>query len=124
MSLACRRNLSIFKDSFAWIRVINKRKHSETNLLQCSDYNDVCLSLQFQFYSEYGKRRSFDANRCYTRKRSFFSFFSVNTVLYEFLIHYGFYLQTRLMNQRRVRTTCGVLPPHIYSGSMECLLKV
>ncbi|XP_033226845.1 mitochondrial uncoupling protein Bmcp [Belonocnema kinseyi] len=32
-------------------------------------------------------------------------------------------VRTRLMNQRRVRTTCGQLPSHIYSGSMDCFLQ-
>ncbi|XP_024935665.1 mitochondrial uncoupling protein Bmcp isoform X2 [Cephus cinctus] len=32
-------------------------------------------------------------------------------------------VRTRLMNQRRVRTPCGILPPHIYSGSVDCFVQ-
>ncbi|KOX78856.1 Kidney mitochondrial carrier protein 1 [Melipona quadrifasciata] len=32
-------------------------------------------------------------------------------------------VRTRLMNQRRIRTTGGTLPPHIYSGSIDCLVQ-
>ncbi|KZC06440.1 PREDICTED: kidney mitochondrial carrier protein 1 [Dufourea novaeangliae] len=32
-------------------------------------------------------------------------------------------VRTRLMNQRRVRTTGGVLPPHIYNGSVDCFVQ-
>ena len=28
------------------------------------------------------------------------------------------------MNQRRVRTTCGKLPAHFYSGSIDCFVQV
>lgn len=32
-------------------------------------------------------------------------------------------VRTRLMNQRRTRTVGGRLPPHIYAGSIDCLLQ-
>ncbi|XP_076283562.1 uncoupling protein Bmcp mitochondrial [Lasioglossum baleicum] len=32
-------------------------------------------------------------------------------------------VRTRLMNQRRIRSTIGVLPPHIYSGSIDCFVQ-
>lgn len=28
------------------------------------------------------------------------------------------------MNQRRIRTTGGTLPPHIYNGSIDCFVQV
>lgn len=28
------------------------------------------------------------------------------------------------MNQRRIRTTGGILPPHIYNGSIDCFVQV
>lgn len=31
-------------------------------------------------------------------------------------------VRTRLMNQRRIRTV-GTLPPHIYSGSIDCFVQ-
>lgn len=33
-------------------------------------------------------------------------------------------LQTRLMNQRRIPTASGMLPPHIYNGSIDCFVQV
>ena len=33
-------------------------------------------------------------------------------------------LQTRLMNQRRIPTASGILPPHIYNGSIDCFVQV
>ncbi|XP_033328046.1 uncoupling protein Bmcp mitochondrial [Megalopta genalis] len=32
-------------------------------------------------------------------------------------------VRTRLMNQRRIRNTVGTLPPHIYSGSIDCFVQ-
>ncbi|XP_078034894.1 uncoupling protein Bmcp mitochondrial [Augochlora pura] len=32
-------------------------------------------------------------------------------------------VRTRLMNQRRIRSTVGALPPHIYSGSIDCFVQ-
>ncbi|CAK9822937.1 Mitochondrial uncoupling protein Bmcp [Anthophora retusa] len=32
-------------------------------------------------------------------------------------------VRTRLMNQRRIRTSGGMLPPHIYNGSMDCFVQ-
>lgn len=32
-------------------------------------------------------------------------------------------VRTRLMHQRRIRTTSGKLPSHIYNGSIDCLLQ-
>ncbi|XP_066593624.1 mitochondrial uncoupling protein Bmcp isoform X2 [Prorops nasuta] len=32
-------------------------------------------------------------------------------------------IRTRLMNQRRIRTAGGILPPHIYQGSLDCFIQ-
>lgn len=47
--------------------------------------------------------------------------YELDLVIQNFMFY--IYFQTRLMNQRKLKQVCGLLPAHIYSGTIDCFIQ-